>query len=134
MSIKPEIILDASAIIAYLDEEPGSEVVEKWFAKSAASLVNVSEVIAVFVRQGYSGLEVAKELQGLIPLIVPFDWEIACLTATLISKTHTKGLSLGDRAALATALRMKTPVLTAESRWLDVSVGVDVHLIRPKRK
>jgi ribonuclease VapC len=73
MSIKPQIILDASAIIAYMDEEPGSEIVEQWFPVSAASLVNVSEVIAVFVRQGYDEAETSNEIRALIPQIIPFD-------------------------------------------------------------
>ena len=117
-----------------MDDEPGSEIVEQWFPVSAASLVNISEVIAVFVRQGNDEAEVSNEIRGLVPQIVPFDWELARLTAALILKTQPKGLGLGGRAALATAHRLKLPVLTAESRWLDVSIGVKVHLIRPGKK
>src|SRR5580658_8361059 len=125
-----EIVFDASAIIAYLDGEPGSEIVERWLPVGGASMVNICEVIAVLVRKGKSESEVAPEVQALIPMIVPFGWDIARLTAALIVDAQAKGLGLGDRAALATAKVLKVPVLTAEKRWLDVSVGVDVQLIR----
>jgi ribonuclease VapC len=133
MSISPQIILDASAIIAYLDDEPGSDVVEQWLPNSAASMVNICEVISVLVREGKPEEQVSQGVLELVPTIVPFGWEIARITAGLIAVTQAKGLGLGDRAALATAQIMKLPVLTAESRWLDVPVEIDIQLIRPRR-
>jgi ribonuclease VapC len=132
MPSSPQIVLDASAIIAYLDAERGAEIVENWLPESAVSMVNVCEVISVLVRQGNAESEVSSELRALIPAIIPFDWPIACAAAGMILSTQPQGLGLGDRAALATARHMRIPVLTAEKRWLDVSVGVDVQLIRPR--
>jgi len=40
------------------------------------------------------------------------------------------GLSLGDRACLALALREQAPVLTGDRAWSKVDVGVEVVLIR----
>ena len=132
MSISPKIILDASAIIAYMDGEPGSDIVEEWLPDSAASMVNICEVIAVLVREGKPVEQVSEGVRDLILTIVPFSWEIARATAAMIKDTQPKGLGLGDRAALATAKVMNLPVLTAESRWLDVPTGADVRLIRQR--
>jgi ribonuclease VapC len=130
MSSSPQIVLDASAIIAYLDEETGSDVVEKWLPSSAVSMVNICEVISVLVREGKREEEVSEEVRALIPMIIPFGWDIARSTVAMITKTQHKGLGLGDRAALATAKLLNIPVLTAEERWLDVPVGVKIELIR----
>ena len=132
MPSSPHIILDASAIIAYLDGEPGSEVVEQWLPDSAASMINVCEVISVLVGQGKPEEQVSQRVHELVPVIVPFSWDIARITAALIVDTQPKGLGLGDRAALATAKIMNLPVLTSEPRWLDVSTGVDIRLIRQR--
>jgi ribonuclease VapC len=132
MPSSPRIILDASAIIAYLDEEPGSQIVEQWLPDSAVSMINICEVISVLVREGKPEEQVSLRVNGLVPLIVPFSWDIARITAALIVETQSKGLGLGDRAALATAKMMKLPVLTAESRWLDVAAGVDIRFIRQR--
>jgi ribonuclease VapC len=132
MPSSPRIILDASAIIAYLDEEPGSQIVEQWLPDSAVSMINICEVISVLVREGKPEEQVSLRVNELVPLIVPFSWDIARITAALIVETQSKGLGLGDRAALATAKMMKLPVLTAESRWLDVAAGVDIRFIRQR--
>ncbi len=98
MSSSPKIILDASAIIAYLDGERGSDIVEEWLPNSAASMVNICEVIAVLVREGNPEKEVSGEVRTLIPMIIPFGWDIARSAAAMITKTQPKGLGLGDRA------------------------------------
>lgn len=133
MSNSPQIVLDASAIVAYLDDEPGSDVVERWLPHAAVSMVNLCEVITVLVRRGKPEDQVSQGIFDLIASIIPFSWEIARVTAGMVSMTQPKGLGLGDRAALATARIMKVPVLTAESRWLDVSGDVEVQLIRTRR-
>ena len=39
------VVLDASALLAYLQDEPGSEVIDEVLAESAMSSVNWAEVI-----------------------------------------------------------------------------------------
>ena len=134
MTSSPKIILDASAILAYIGEEPGAEIIEKWLADSAVSIVNLCEVISVLVREGKSEEEVSAGVHALIPVIIPFSWDVARMTAAMIIATQPKGLGLGDRAALATAKSLHIPVLTTESRWLDVSVGVDIRLLRERKR
>ena len=54
----------------------------------------------------------------------------AVSAAALRAATRHAGLSLGDRACLALALRESAPVMTADRDWLKVDVGVEVLLIR----
>ncbi len=130
-------ILDASALLAYLQGEPGSEVVQAALVGGAVmAIVNYAEVLA---RLGDAGEEPAtahRRLQdqglvgGLLEL-VPLSENDAVVIAQLRTATRAQGLSLGDRVCLAVGLRLGRPVFTADRRWADVSVGVTVHLIRP---
>lgn len=52
--------------------------------------------------------------------------EIARLRAT----TKHRGLSFGDRASLALAKFIDLPVLTADTRWTGLDLGIDIRLIR----
>ena len=124
-------MLDASALLAYLNAEPGSEQVEALVLDgSPISAVNLSEVIAKLARTGMPEA-VVHEVLGLLKLrVVPFDEEIAYRSAFLIQKTRTLGLSLGDRACLALAQKLRLPAFTADRVWNKVDGGVDVRLIR----
>ncbi len=124
-------MLDASALLAYLNAEPGSEQVEALVLDgSPISAVNLSEVIAKLARTGMPEA-VVHEVLGLLKLrVVPFDEEIAYRSAFLIQKTRTLELSLGDRACLALAQKLRLPAFTADRVWNKVDCGVDVRLIR----
>ena len=45
--------------------------------------------------------------------------------------TRTEGLSLGDRACLATAILLGVAVLTSDRSWLRLDLGVPVRSLRP---
>lgn len=62
--------------------------------------------------------------------IVPFDYEQAILAAKLREATKVKGLSFADRACLALAPSLSLPVLTADRKWSELSLDLDVCLIR----
>jgi PIN domain nuclease of toxin-antitoxin system len=62
--------------------------------------------------------------------VVPLNEDDSVTTAQLRSLTRAHGLSLGDRACLATGLRLGLPVLTADRSWANLDVGVTIRLIR----
>lgn len=62
--------------------------------------------------------------------IVPVTHEDGVVAADLMAITRPFGLSLGDRCCLATALRLSLPVLTADRAWANLSIGIDITLIR----
>lgn len=128
------VVLDASAILALLNEEPGGDVVQEALAGAVVGAVNLSEVIAKLIENGMPEEEIRTSLGGLGLEIQPFDEEMAMATALLRPKTKKLGLGLGDRACLALGLRLSTPVLTADRTWLGLKVGVEVRVIRPERQ
>ncbi len=130
-------VLDASALLAYLQDEAGAEVVEA--ALLARPIINAVNYAEVLTRLGDTGEEPAaadRRLrdQGIIGdllVVIPLDEADGVAIARLRARTRAHGLSLGDRTCLATALRLGRPVLTADRGWASLDVGVTVQLIRP---
>ncbi len=124
------MILDASALLAFLFREPGHEKVAGSIAQSYISAVNLAEVIGRFVRDGHDERQVLQRLTGTWFKVVPFTSEHAAIAAGLLPKTHDQGLSLGDRACLALALEKKLPALTADRAWLELDLGIEIVACR----
>ena len=125
-------ILDASATLAVILEEPGAEhVVEALRAGAAMSGANVAEVAARLHQDGWTEPEVALVFETLGIEVLPFDMEAALLSGRLRMVTRPLGLGLGDRACLATGRLAGCPVITADRSWqgLDIA-GIDIRCIR----
>jgi len=123
------VVVDASALLAMLNGEPGSDVVAAALGIAAMSAVNWSEVVQKVTDRGVSAEGLADEMGALGLEILPFDLEAAELTARLRA-AGARGLSLADRACLATARNRGWPVVTADRAWAALDVGVEVRVIR----
>lgn len=124
------VVIDASSIIAVLLDEPGADFVIDHSRNGFISVVNLAEVYERAERSGLSA-QAASLLVGRLDLVrVPFTESLALLTASLRAKTRHKGLSLGDRACLALASERALPALTADRKWADLDLGIDIQLIR----
>jgi PIN domain nuclease of toxin-antitoxin system len=135
--LKP-VIADTSAIIAYLNFEPGAEEVRKHLSRIRLTMVNVAEIVAVVSRHQVSRSWVEERIFRVFPELLPFDREQAYLCGALEAVTRPKGLSLGDRACLSAGLVHGWPVLTTESRWKEIDwkahgYAPEIHLIRKKQ-
>jgi ribonuclease VapC len=126
-----KIALDASALLAFLFGETGHESVAEVIDQSGLSTVNLAEVISRFVRDGHSADLVYQQIASSGIEIVPFLGEDAAMVASLVPSTREFGLSLGDRACLALALRHGIPAITADQVWARLDLPVDIQLIRP---
>lgn len=125
------IVLDASAILALLQEEAGeAHVLAALVAGAVTSSVNRAEVEAKLIDGGRPARDVLAGLEAISLFSVPFTADHAHVSAMLRPATRRAGLSLADRACLATAIDMSASVLTADRAWADLDVGVDVRLIR----
>lgn len=122
------IVLDASALLAYLFCESGHDIVEKYIENACISTVNISEVIARFGRDGLDVSPILRYIEKTSLEIVPFNQEHAFHAANLISKTKGYGLSLADRACLALAAQRDLPALTADGVWSQIE-GLNVKII-----
>jgi PIN domain nuclease of toxin-antitoxin system len=123
-------VLDASALLAFLQEEPGAEqITPRLLCSASISAVNYSEVYSKLIWGGLSAAQADECLQ--LPFhIVQFDHELAKTCGALIRRTAQYGLSLGDRACLALAISIKAPVYTTEKIWKNLKVGIPIHVIR----
>lgn len=124
------IVLDASALLAFLFCETGHERVASQLDRSCLSAVNLSEVIGRFARDGHDAREVLQRISQAGVRTVPFLAEDAALAAALVPATLPLGLSLGDRACLALAAARKAPALTADRAWASLNIGVSIEVIR----
>ena len=126
----PEAVLDASAVLALLQGEPGGETIEPVLTECVISTVNLSEVIAKLVENGIDGATAVRltEAQPFRP--IDHTLGLARITGTLRAETRRAGLSLGDRACLALALALNLPVFTADRAWQALPLDVEVRSIR----
>lgn len=123
-------ILDASALLAVLRDEPGGEVVEPLLDGAIVSTVNWSEVLDRYADLGVAVAGREAEIESLGVSLAPFTSRQAEVAAGLLPLTREAGLSLGDRACLALALDLGGRPVTADRAWARIDVGVTVTLIR----
>jgi len=125
-----ECVLDASALLALLNDEPGSEKVKGVVPDAAVSSVNISEVVAKLMDNGAPEEAVREALLTLGLEIVDFNEEMAFEAGKLRPTTRKLGLSLGDRACLATATVMNLPAVTTDRAWLKLKTKIKVRCVR----
>ena len=124
----PKEILDASALLAFLQDEPGATGVN--LQASLINAVNFSEVVQKTVQRGADANGLLADLQLVGLTVTPFSPEEATLAGFLWPLTRPYGLSLGDRACLASGRLYSLPVVTAERVWSEIAHGVKVRVIR----
>lgn len=125
-----DIVLDASALMAVLREEPGAAAVEAVLDDAAISTVNLSEVQAKLVERGTPGELAWSSLVNLDLDVVDFDAPQARVAGDLRALTRTRGLSFGDRACLALARALGVPAVSADSAWSGLEVGIEIRMVR----
>jgi PIN domain nuclease of toxin-antitoxin system len=123
-------VLDASAVLALISRETGTEAVLAHLDDAVISSVNLAEVVGKLVDIGMP-LPVIDQVLALLDIrTVDFDSPQAREAGALRKATRPAGLSLGDRACLALARLQGARAVTADRRWLDVDSGVPVLAIR----
>ena len=126
-------VVDTSALLALINGEPGAATVEEAMdGPDALALcsVNLAELASKLAEAGMSPHAI-RDLIGSLHLdIYEFVVEDALTTGLLRPLTRPLGLSLGDRACLALARRLRLPVLTTDRAWASVAAGVTIQVIR----
>jgi len=125
-----KIVLDASALLAFINREPGAERVTAVLGEAAISTVNFSEVVTKLALKNRSPQRVLDELTEFELEVVDFNRALAEDAGLLATATRGQGLSLGDRACLALARRENAVALTADNAWRQVQVGIEIQFIR----
>jgi len=129
--IKP-VVLDASAVLAYLQDEKGCEKVDEVLSKgsSVMSTVNFAEVVGKLLEAGVPESSVKVVMDNLELQIEPLDEMQAWETGKLRISTRELGLSLGDRACLALACVKRLPVVTADKQWDKLKMDLEIIQLR----
>jgi PIN domain nuclease of toxin-antitoxin system len=125
-----EIVLDASALMAVLRDEPGAAAVEAVLDEAAISAVNLSEVQAKLVERGTPAEIAWSWLVDLDLAVVDFDTPQARVAGDLRPLTRARGLLLADRACLGLAQVLGLPAMTADRAWARLEIGIEIRTIR----
>lgn len=125
-----EVVLDASALLALLNREPGHEEVARTISQAAISAVNLSEVVAKLSESGMPGEAIRDALESLALEVHTFGRDLAYRAGLLRTETKSRGLSFGDRACLALGQHLTLPVLTTDRVWKGLNVEVEIRLVR----
>ena len=124
-------MLDASAVLALLNEEPGADEVEGRLDGAAMSTVNLAEVLQKVWQHDIDTEGLEHDLDALGLEFVDFGVRDARAAADLWARVPASGLSLGDRACLAAAESLGATAVTSDRTWASIeALGVSVEVIR----
>lgn len=126
-----KVVLDASALLALIQNEKGADVIRPLLKRSVMSTINVAEVLTALQRVEIHPKDAIVSVCGIIKGVIPFDLEQAQCAAELQPYVRYKGLSLGDRACIALGQALQAPVYTADKIWGELQLGnIEINIIR----
>ena len=123
-------VFDSSALLAMTFDEPGGHIAARSLDDGLISAVNAAEVLGVYLDQGATDDQARRWFEDYGLEVRPFDTGLAFAAGLLRRQTRDQGLSLGERACLALAMREGTTVVTADRAWATLGLDVEVQLIR----
>lgn len=124
-------VLDASAVLAFVKDEPGADRVMPYVGDAAMSAVNLQEVAKNLVGDGLTPEAVRAIIDELRLDVRPHGAEDAYAAAALAGQTARHGRGLGDRSCMALGLALGVPVITADREWRNVVVeGLTIDVVR----
>jgi PIN domain nuclease of toxin-antitoxin system len=101
--------------------ERGADIVKDALPDSVIGAVNLAEVITKMDEFGMDAPLIAAVLDPLQLNVIPFDASLAHACGVLRRQTREFGLSLGDRACLALALKRGAVALTTDRAWAHLN-------------
>lgn len=125
------IVLDASAVIALLREEPGAETVAQHAGDAAISAVNWQEIAKELLITGIP-MPAIKQMLTELHLDVRAHTEADAFDAAKLAQVTQKyGRGLGDRSCMALAMQLGVPALTTDRAWAKLEIpGLEIRLAR----
>jgi PIN domain nuclease of toxin-antitoxin system len=121
-------VVDASVVLAWLQEEPRSDEAERHLMEGVIGAANWSEVLQKARQHGAQPGAVGRLLSSFGLSVIEVSEEDAEQAAALWRPGST--LSLADRLCLSLGLRMRLPVVTADAAWASVGRRQRVIVVR----
>ena len=124
-------VMDASALLALMNQEPGADAVATLVRKGGVAMcvINLCEVIGKVVDEGKSVDAFLATFEELRIELIDFDRDLAIAAGKLKKQSTPLGLSIGDRACLALASKLSVPAVTSDLVWKKIR-GIAVYAIR----
>ncbi|GAB4168088.1 MAG: hypothetical protein Tsb006_6840 [Rickettsiaceae bacterium] len=89
------------------------------------------ELVSILAKNKIPENEIDNIIDDIVPGIIPFSEDIGIKAGKVTKLTANHGLSLGDRACLATALHLGLPVYTADKVWAELNIpNMEIHIIK----
>lgn len=120
-------VVDASVVLAWLQDEPGADDAERHLVEGVIGAANWAEVLQK-ARQHGADPELVARLLASFGLHVTDVVEADAVRAAALWRIGSS-LSLADRLCLALGLRLGAPVATGDAAWTEVG-GPEIVLVR----
>lgn len=124
------IVLDASALLAFLLQESGHDVVAAHLPQACMSTINLAETLARMAPRGIWPRNLKPQLDKTGLRFVDFDSAQAVVVSELRNQMRKSGLGIADCCCLGLGLHLALPVLTADRQWSTLGLGLTVQVIR----
>jgi ribonuclease VapC len=125
-----QYVLDASVVLAALNNELGGDVVMDRLKRSIISSVNLAEGVTKLTLKGVPRVAIDMSIEPFIALVAPFELKDAFDTGHLVVTTRRYGLSLGDCACLALAAKTNRVALTSDRVWAELGLSQRIETVR----
>lgn len=121
-------VVDASVVLAWLQDEPGSDEAEPLLMEGVIGAANWSEVLQKAHQHGAPAGIVGRLLASFGLTVMDVSRADAEVAAGLWRRGGP--LSLADRLCLGLAIRLEAEVATADAAWGEIEGGPAVVLLR----
>jgi ribonuclease VapC len=127
-------LLNSCAVLALLQKESGSEMVEEILEAGGCSItvVNYSEVFHKLLEKGFVKEKIHSALDRLSLQIISPDRADGETAAAFYPQCKKLGLSLADRFCLAVAKNRSQIVITSDQSWSKLHGSPPIKFLRPK--
>ena len=122
------MVIDASVVLAWLQDAPGSDMAERHMVEGVIGAANWSEVLQKARQHGAQPGLVARLLTSFGLQVVDVTAEDGERAADLWAAGSV--LSLADRLCLALGLRLGLAVVTTDHAWRSIAHGPEVIVAR----
>lgn len=126
-----KVVIDASAMLAFLNREVGHDVVRSQLPNACMSTVNLAEVLQKIVDKPKEQRMLDAVIANLRIDVIDFNRKHAERVAAIYPDAH-KGISLADRACIALGINENLPIVTDDHEWAELTLGVELVFFRPK--